>query len=243
MDRREVGGVIPVYIGYDSEQGDAAYRVCRESILDHASEPVHITRLDLDWLSRIGLYTRPYFRTGDQKYDGLDGKPFSTEFSFSRFLVPSLQPEGWAIFCDSDFLFLDDIAKLWALRDDQYAAMCVKHDYHPDEGVKMRGQRQVCYFRKNWSSLVMWNCDHPLAHVLTPLLANIKKGSYLHGFQWLEDYHIGAIPEAWNWLDGHSSEDIKPSAVHFTRGTPDMEGWGNTKYAGHWLRYWAREAA
>ena len=231
--------MITVYIGYDSEQGEAAYQVCRESILDKASEPVSVTPLKLDWLRRADLYKRTHYKEDHQKYDAIDDRPFSTEFSFSRFLVPSLQPEGWAIFCDSDFLFMDDIAKLWALRDDAYPVMCVKHDYKPKEGAKMNGQRQQRYFRKNWSSLMLWNCSHEQAQIVTPHIVNCKKGSWLHGFSWLNDEQIGALPEAWNWLDGHSSDLIDPKAVHFTRGTPDMAGWENTKYSPIWLSYWS----
>lgn len=73
----------------------------------------------------------------------------STEFSFSRFLVPHLCGyRDWAIFADCDMLFLDDVAKLWDLRDDRYAVMCVKHDHKPTEDTKFLGATQTRYEKK-----------------------------------------------------------------------------------------------
>ena len=61
----------------------------------------------------------------------------STEFSFSRFLVPHLcNYEGWAIFMDCDMMVVDDIKNLWNLRDNKYAVMCVKHQHKPKEDIK-----------------------------------------------------------------------------------------------------------
>ena len=174
------------------------------------------------------VLVRPY---GDElhAYDAADGKPFSTEFSFTRFLTPSLQPEGWALFMDSDFLFRADIAELAADFDDSYSLMCVKHDYAPKDKTKMAGQLQQNYARKNWSSLMAFNCSK--SHV-TPWEVNSQPGSWLHQMKWLSDNEIGTLPKAWNWLDGHSKGEAK--AVHFTRGTPDMAGWENTQYADEW---------
>ena len=54
----------------------------------------------------------------------------STDFAFSRFLVPLLSGfEGWALFMDCDMLMLDDVARLWALRDERYAVQVVKHEH------------------------------------------------------------------------------------------------------------------
>ena len=64
---------------------------------------------------------------------------FSTEFTFSRFLVPYLQNyRGWAIFCDSDFIFLNDIDELFSLADSKYAVMCVQHEYNLNVQKKIR---------------------------------------------------------------------------------------------------------
>lgn len=226
---------IRVYIGFDKEE-DAAYRVCERSMRLYSSRPLCITRLDQDWLRRASLFRRTHYRIDGQRYDSIDDRPFSTEFSFTRFLVPLLQPDGWALFCDSDMLWRADVAELWNMRDDRYAAMVVKHSFEPDAGVKMRGQVQEPYNRKAWSSLVLWNCNHPVnrAH-LTAYQVNTQPGRWLHGFRWLRDEEIGALPLSWNWLDGYTSRDIHPKVVHFTRGTPDMQGWESTLYAKEWM--------
>lgn len=228
--------MIRVFIGYDRRE-DQAYTVCRESIQRHASGPVDVVRLDQQWLRRIGLYRRQTFLRGEQRYDTIDEKPYSTEFSFSRFLVPSLMPEGCALFCDSDFLWRADVYELLEIADPRCAVMTVKHDFVPSEVTKMRGQEQVAYPRKNWSSLMLWNCSHPAAHTLTPYLVNTMPGGWLHQLTWLEEGQIGMLPEEWNWLEGHSPKWLDPKAVHFTRGTPDMPGWESVDYADEWLGY------
>ena len=228
--------MIRAYIGYDQRE-DAGFQVCRDSMLRHASEPVNIIRLDQQWLRDIGLYRRNAYRQGEQWFDTIDDKPFSTEFSFTRFLVPSLQPDGWALFCDSDFLWRADVAELMAHADDRFAVMVVKHKFQPKDTSKMRGQAQQQYPRKNWSSLILWNCSHP--NRLTPFEANTRYGSWLHGFRWLEEGQIGRLNECWNWLEGHSPKEGMKKAVHFTRGTPDMPGWENVEFADEWMRYWS----
>lgn len=228
-----------IYIGYDAEFGEAAFEVCAASIMKHASIPVNIVRLEQNWLRRVGLYRRTFYKQGDQYYDSIDSRPFSTQFSFTRFLVPSLQPDGWALFCDSDFLFRDDVALLLEYSNKRCAMSCVPHDFRPPASVKMKGQIQDPYPRKNWSSLVLWNCDHPSTRMLTPYQVNTAPGNWLHQFAWLKDEEIGELPEEWNWLDGHSDPAITPSAVHFTRGTPDMPGWENTQFAEEWMATWA----
>jgi hypothetical protein len=157
----------------------------------------------------------------------------ATEFAITRFLVPQLARADWAIFCDGDFLWRDDVARLAALADPRFAVMVVPHDYTPTEAVKMDGQIQTSYARKNWSSLMLWNCRHP-AHAALPGLVNRWAGRRLHGFEWLDDREIGTLPEAWNWLEGHSRPAIDPRAVHFTRGTPDMAGYAGVDYADEW---------
>lgn len=221
-----------IYVGYDSREQDA-YKVCKASILKYSNQ--WIIPLKDYGLRLSGLYDRPYHTEGSQRYDTRDGKPFSTEFSFTRFLVPALnQYEGWALFCDCDFLFRADVNDLFALKNDKYAVMCVKHDYTPTESVKMDGQIQQPYPRKNWSSLVLWNCGHEGNRKLTLKAVNFFPGSFLHGFKWLKDSEIGSLPESWNWLEGHSHKAIEPKAVHFTRGTPNFAGYENIPYADEW---------
>jgi hypothetical protein len=225
-----------LYIGYDPRE-DEAYRVCAHSLRRRASRPLDIRALDLEALRGQGLYARSWHRDGSgQRIDDRDGKPFSTDFAFSRFLVPALaRHEGWALFCDCDFLFLADVAALFALRDPRYAVQCVQHDHRPAEPVKMDGQAQTRYARKNWSSLVLWNCAHPAHGGLTVQDVSRRPGSWLHGLRWLDDDQIGALPEGWNWLDGWSPLDVPAQAVHFTRGGPWFPNHEPGPYSAAWL--------
>ena len=79
----------------------------------------------------------------------------STEFTFSRFLIPHLNDyKGWAVFCDCDFLWLDDIKKLYEQRDNKYAVMCVQHDYEPKSKTKWMEESNCCIQEKiglQWS--------------------------------------------------------------------------------------------
>ena len=205
-----------VYIGYDTRE-DLAYQVCKYSITSK-SKNVDVYPLKLSELRNQDLYWRDEDKLG------------STEFTFSRFLVPELnQFSGWAIFCDCDLLFLEDINNLFQLADDKYAVMCVQHDYNPGEGTKMDGQVQTIYPRKNWSSVVLWNCSHPSNKKINKELVNDPQttGKYLHRFSWLKDDEIGSIPHDWNWLVGwyQETKDHKPSGIHYTEGGPWFENY------------------
>lgn len=216
----------PIYIGYDRRE-DIAYRICRHSLEKRASVPLDIRPLVQDELRAKGLYTR-------------DIDPLaSTDFTYTRFFVPYLTGyEGWAMFCDCDLLWLGDIADLLALTDDRYAAMCVHHDHQPTERYKMDGRKQTLYPRKNWSSMILYNCGHPANRALTPDLANSETGRYLHRFAWLDDALIGEVPLTWNWLEGWNDmpDDGPPGAVHFTRGGPWFDEWQDVDYGELWLR-------
>ena len=126
--------------------------------------------------------------------------------------------EGWALFCDSDFLWLDDVTKIFSLRDDKYAVMCVQHNYNPKNTKKKLGSIQEIYPRKNWSSLVLWNCSHPSNKIVNSNMVNSQTGKFMHRFGWLNDDEIGKISPEWNWLIGWYDEhtDGKPKALHFT---------------------------
>jgi len=213
-----------IYIGYDKREHDA-YLVARQSLLNHTSIDVDIRPLKLQELRNSGLY----WRNRDAKA--------STEFSFSRFLVPRLNGyRGWALFLDCDVLLRADVGELLALADKDKAVMVIKHDYQPQEVNKMDGMKQRIYPRKNWSSVVLWNCGHPANKYVTPQMINTKPGLYLHQFQWLKDDLIGELPEEWNWLEGWSSKNIDPKLVHMTRGGPWFEDWKHVDYADEWSK-------
>lgn len=210
-----------VFIGFDSKEV-VAYHVLCQSILDHASVPVSFVPIALNNLG--GIFTRE--RNQLQ----------STEFSFSRFLVPYLsQFQGWSLFMDCDMLFRRDIAELWALRDDSYAVMCCKHDYQPKEETKFFGQVQTKYEKKNWSSVMLFNNAECTA--LSADYVNSATGLQLHQFKWLDsDDRIGSLPLAWNHLVGVYDYDPAAANVHFTEGGPYFADYADSDYADEWFR-------
>ena len=229
---------LKIYIGYDSRE-DIAYEMAKASIQERASVPVDIVPLKLRQLGKDGHYWRGKDKLG------------STEFTFSRFLVPQLnEHKGWALFIDCDFIFLDDVANLFDLADDKYAVMCAQHDYTPKAGLKMDGKKQTIYPRKNWSSMMLFNCGHPSNKILTNVLVNDTDydGKYFHRFSWLEDSEIGKISHEWNWLVGwyHDPEDGIPKALHYTEGGPWFRNYRNCEYNYEWyetyIRYLERRA-
>lgn len=214
-----------VFIGWDSKES-IAYDVCKYSIQDKSTEDVEINPLVQQELRDQLLYWR------DQDIG-------STEFTITRFLVPYLAKyKGVAIFCDCDFLFEEDIMKLFAQFDPSKAVQVVKHEYTPREDTKFLGHTQHKYPRKNWSSLIMYNCEHPSNLKLTLDVVNDQPPSYLHRFQWLDDEEIGELSHEWNWLEGHYKEprDGHPKAIHYTRGGPWFDDCMHVEYADQWLQ-------
>jgi len=224
-----------IFIGYDSREHDA-YKVCVASLKHHSSYPLIIEPLDETRLRHAGLYTRNWNYKDGQIVDNLDNKPFSTLFSFTRFLVPSLcQWNGLALYCDCDFLWRNNVDSLFNSIDHKYAVSVVKHDHVPIDKVKMDGREQTNYHRKNWSSLIMYNCSHKSNLMLTPRVINRATGQWLHSFSWLHNYEIGELDRSWNCLSGVDTDNIEcPYAVHFTNGTPSMIGHENDPYADEW---------
>ncbi len=158
----------------------------------------------------------------------------STEFSFSRFLTPYLSGyTGWSVFMDCDMLMLDDIAALWALRDDRYAVMVVKHQHVPKETEKFLGMPQSKYEKKNWSSVMLFN--NARCRALTPEYVSSASGLDLHQFKWLEsDDEIGTLPRRWNHLVGYDPATPDTALIHYTLGGPYFTEYANCEYADEW---------
>lgn len=215
-----------VFIGFDPNE-ELAYRVARDSLLRHASQPVVVEPLVLSRFQSHGLLRRPVDAREGRQYDLYSNAPQATEFAISRFLVPFLVQRGPALFIDCDMVFVDDVAKLFrfAAQSPDKAVHVVKHEYQPSTSWKMGGHKQSTYPRKNWSSVMLFNCDHP-AHLRLSLDAlNYRPGRDLHNFFWLSDDEIGSLPAGWNWLVG---EQPKPEALflaHYTLGGPWLKNW------------------
>lgn len=211
--------MIRVFIGFDQVEAGTWYTLTH-SIHKQSSMPVSVTPVSLENLR--GILTR-------------ERHPLqSNEFSFSRWLVPWMcNYEGWAIFVDCDMLFKDDIAKLWARRDDRYTVQVVKHNHIPPEATKYLGATQTQYDRKNWSSVMLFNCAK--CKTLTPEYVNQATGLDLHQFKWIEDDNqIGEIPNYWNLLVGYDDYDPRVGNIHWTTGGPYFDEYRDTDYAEDW---------
>lgn len=224
-----------VYIGHDRRE-QAAYDVAVESMNRRAHRPVDVKPLCADRLRMSGLLRRPVDSRGGVMYDIHSQAPQATEFAVSRFLVPILEQKGWALFMDCDMLVLDNIHSVMRHADPDCAVMVVKHKHQPTEQTKMDAQPQTSYNRKNWSSVILWNCDHPGNKRLTLDMVNNWPGRDLHAFAWLHDIEIGELPCGWNWLVGVQP---KPSALHiahYTLGGPWLPNWVPAEHDDLWLR-------
>jgi lipopolysaccharide biosynthesis glycosyltransferase len=215
-----------VYIGFDNRESEA-FDVLKYSIKKHCP-PANITGLIQNDLRRKGIYTRPT----DEKA--------STDFSLTRFLVPYLNDyTGWALFMDSDMLVTTDIQELFSLADPHFAVQVVKHNHQPFESRKMDDQVQTRYEKKNWSSVVLYNCGHEKNKNLLPEVVNAVSPAYLHRFWWLQEQEIGDLPMEWNFLVDYYKKpsNIVPKNIHFTSGGPWFSEYRDVDYSELWYQY------
>lgn len=212
--------IIPVFVGYDPREA-IAFHTCVNSIIRHATQPVAIHPVALNLF-------RDYSETHT------DG---SNHFIYTRFLVPYLMRwQGWAIFIDGDMIVRDDITKLWQLRETNKDVMVVKHDYKTRMPVKYLGAKNEDYPRKNWSSVIVWNCNSFPNRRLTPEFVQKSTGSFLHRFSWLDDERIGELPPEWNWLPDEYGPNADAKLLHYTLGTPCFHEFADTPQADEWHR-------
>lgn len=211
---------IPIFIGYDPRES-IAYHTCVNSIIRHASQPVAIIPVALNLFK-------------DYAETHTDG---SNHFIYTRFLVPHLMGfTGWAIFIDGDMVLRDDIVKLWNLREIDKDVMVVKHDYKTRMPVKYMGAKNEDYPRKNWSSVILWNCSTYPNRKLTPEFIQNSTGAYLHRFSWITDERIGELPKEWNWLPDEYGENKDAKLLHYTLGTPCFHEFADTPQGSEWHR-------
>lgn len=200
--------MLNIFIGYDRREA-VAYHVLCHSIMEHATVPVRITPLIQDTLRKTDAYQR--------EPDTLA----TTEFSLTRFLVPHLANySGQALFLDCDMLVQTDLVPLFELANQEYEVPCfvVKHEYTPKTATKMDDQRQTVYPRKNWSSMMLFNCAQ--CNFLTPEYVNAAAPSELHQFTWAEGRELGSLTKEWNWLVGEYPSNPDAYILHYTLGGP-----------------------
>lgn len=239
-----------IFIGYDERENEP-FQVAKHSILKHATVPVKIHKLHHRTLRTLGLFTRPWQVNPDGTYKCLvDGRPFSTQFSHSRFLVPelwrNLNDSGKSplcLFMDCDMVMTTDIAPLFkdleAVRmrsQSRSPVHCVQHNYKPENTVKMDGCQQFDYNMKLWSSFMVFDMDHPDNAELTPNVVNTETGRWLHSFGWVTNKHsIGKIDESFNYIPNHSEKNTDVIRnIHYTEGGPWFENYRNCKYSKLW---------
>lgn len=224
-----------VFIGWDANEMEACV-VAQHSLYRHTSPRF----VDVHRISRLTVlrnYHRPTTQMPNgQLFDEISDAPMSTAHAIARFYVPWLcDYKGWALFTDGDVLFREDIGNLFALADPQYAVQVVQHPPLLEEGTKKAGHIQQSYPRKNWSSVMLFNCGHEANQALTLDVLNSWPGRDLHGFRWLQNDLIGALPAHWNHLIGVNPPDDNPAIVHYTLGVPIVEGHANDPFADEWF--------
>ena len=215
---------INIVVGFDQRES-IAYHTFSQSIIEKASLPVAFIPLAINTLK-------------DYKEIHTDK---SNDFVYSRFLTPHLQDfKGWAIFADGDMICQADIKELWDLKDESKALLVVKHDYQTKASQKYLGNINENYPRKNWSSVILWNCAHPKHRILTSEFIANQTGKYLHRFSWLDDADIGELPPEWNWLAIEYPENKNAKLIHYTLGTPCFKDYKNTEMADIWHEAYKR---
>jgi hypothetical protein len=212
---------IRLFTGFDKREA-VGWHVFAQSVIEKTSEPVSIVPLSAG---------------------GRDG---SNTFTYSRFLVPYFCDfQGWAIWADgADMVLAADLSELWAFRQAWYAAQVVKHEYTTKHPRKYRGTEMESanydYPRKNWSSLILWDCGHYMNRVLTPDFVASHDGAFLHRFGWLQDDRIGELPPVWNWLIDEYGANSRAKLLHFTAGIPSIKAYAKSPHAQLWRAYEAK---
>jgi len=217
-----------IFIGWDSRFPEPAL-VLEYSLRRRSSIPLDIRFLDARHLADCHGFRLPA------------DKLASTEFTYSRFLVPWLCGyEGKALFLDNDMVCLGDVAELFALpmtvpdgvSSRLLALRVVKHDHQPVDGsVKMYGAVQTAYPRKNWSSLMLMDCDQ--LRCWTKEVVEAGNGARLHRFADLADSQIGDVHPSWNSLD---TLDAGTKLIHWTSGGPWYEQYRDCPHADLWFK-------
>ena len=219
--------MLKIFVGFDGKVEPVAYHTFCQSVIEKSSIPVSFTPLALNTLS-------------EYKETHTDG---SNAFIYSRFLVPYLCDfKGMALFVDGDMICRADIAEILWEHEQDHAVKVVKHYYQTKHPVKYLGAKNEDYPKKNWSSVMLWNCGHHLNKQLTPKFVMDKPGKYLHRFEWLKypEEQVGKLDETWNWLETEYEYNADAKLVHHTLGTPCFKGYQNTDYSQEWFKTYQR---
>lgn len=209
--------MIRIFTGFDAREA-AGWHAFAQSVIEKTSGAVSITPLG-----------------------GSEGQRDGTNaFAYSRFLVPYFcEFRGFALWVDgADMLMRGDLAELWAQRCAWNAVSVVKHAYETKHARKYVGtemeSENADYPRKNWSSVMLWDCGHYLNRCLTPEYVAQHDGAHLHRLAWLPDERIGELEPEWNWLADEYGENEQAKLLHWTAGMPGFYHYRDAPHAQEW---------
>lgn len=223
-----------VFIGYDPREHEAGM-VCAATLREVTGGAIEPEFLEVNALRQRGLLTRIRDERGPQDYDLVSNHSYSTRFNISRFLVPILCQNGPALFLDCDMVFLSDPRYMLHEPFAQCPVSVVKHEHRPTRTVKMMAQAQNDYQRKNWTSVMLFNCDHAANRRLTLWDVNNRHRDELHSLYWLHDSEIGELDRGWNWLVNEQPKPDDVRIAHFTNGGPFNADWPGAEHDDLWL--------
>jgi lipopolysaccharide biosynthesis glycosyltransferase len=209
---------IRLVVGFDQREA-IAYHVFVQSVIQKSSSPISFYPLSKNALS---FYNEIHTDR-------------SNAFTYSRFLTPYLMNfEGWAIYLDGDMVCQEDISLLWKMKDSSKAVQVIKHEYKTKANKKYLNNINIDYPKKNWSSVIIWNCAHPKNKVLNPEFISCSDGKFLHRFMWLDDEDIGELTLEWNWLAIEYPPNPNAKLIHFTLGTPCFSDYSQSEMSDEW---------
>lgn len=214
--------MIRIFTGFDQRES-CGWHAFAQSVIERTSAPFSLSPIS-DSAPRDG----------------------TNAFTYARFLVPNFCGfSGWAIFVDgADMIAMADLRELWEMRDSSHAVKVVKHSYQTKFPRKYIGTEMESanadYPRKNWSSVILWNCGHRLNRQLTPEFVAEQPGSFLHRFSWLPDNAVGELPAEWNWLADEYGANTAAKLLHWTAGIPGINAYARSPHAQAWFYNAAR---
>ena len=199
---------IKLFVGCSPGGEDAESQMVLEySIKKNTTIPV-----DIVWM-RLSHDPESFWYTAED--DGWSTKTWATPFSGFRWAIPAYcNYEGKAIYCDSDFVFISDLKKLW------------NQEFQPDKVVMAKGGDQGWRY-----CLAFWNCE---AAKNVPLINNLDRSKKIPNFHQRMMAHFTSTPGivqqfqgTWNCVDGEDLPIDKIDALHYS----DMSSQLHLKYA------------
>lgn len=239
-----------IFVGYDEREHEV-FQVCKYTLEKNSTVPIKVHKLHHKPLRDNKMLTREWkIESNGQYTDLVDGRPFSTQFTFSRFLLPELwktindpNKSPLVMFVDCDFVYLQDIGEMFKEIENykirhgaRNALYCTQHNYNPNNQVKMDGINQSRYNKKLWAAMMVFDMEHQKNEKVTCEYVNTTSGRELMQLSWVDDLtEIGHIEEKWHFIPDHSERNTNEiAAIHYTEGGPWFPNYRNCKYAHHW---------